>query len=76
MSITAEMMMEQIKRLTSQRDQALATYHQTVGAISLAEHVLSQIQSPGEEPTITLDEMAAAMGADSAEVINLNKASA
>lgn len=74
MKITAEMMMEQIKRLTAQRDQALATYHQTVGAISLAEHVLSQIEQP--ETELTLEEVATAIGAESAEVINLNKASA
>jgi len=69
MIITAEMMKEQIKRLESQRDAALSTFHQTVGAISLAEHVLSQIEAPEEE--LTLEQFASDMGADSAEIVNL-----
>lgn len=73
MKITAEMIRERIKDLSVQRDNALATFHQTVGAISLAEHFLSKIENEGDEASMTLDELASSFGSDEAEIIQLKK---
>lgn len=76
MMITAEMMREHISRLSAQRDNALATFHQAVGAISLAEHLLSQIESGDEKDSLTLEEFASSLGAEGAEIIQLNNSTA
>lgn len=68
--ITVEMMKEQVKRLTAQRDQSLAVYHQTVGALSLAEHLIAELEK-GDEPAMTIEELGAALQAEGAEIVNL-----
>lgn len=64
--ITRELLQKEIQQLTAQRDNALAVAQQAVGAIALAEHLLKQLS---ETDALTLPELATALGAKSAEIV-------
>jgi len=58
-----EELAQNIASLTQQRDQALATYHQAVGALSIAEAVLHSLENDDALPLDKLAEMVGGEGA-------------
>lgn len=52
--------------IIKQRDNAFAVHQQAVGALSLLDHLISLADEPKD--SLTLDELANALGADSAEI--------
>lgn len=53
--------------IIKQRDNAFAVHQQAVGALSLLEHLI-QLADESKD-SLTLDELASALGADSAEIV-------
>lgn len=65
--ITADLLAEKRETIVKQRDNALALYHQAVGALALIENLLPHVD--GERKAMTLGEFAKSVGADSAEIV-------
>lgn len=53
--------------IVAQRDNAFAVYQQSIGALLLLDHLLD-LAGEGKD-SLTLDEFAKSMGADSAEIL-------
>ena len=66
--IDADELKKQREHLVQQRDNAFAVYNQSVGALMLLDHLLSQMEQPKKD-ALSLDELASALGADSAELV-------
>ena len=69
MNITAELLREEIKELSAQRDNALAVHQQATGALILAEHLLELFHKEPATDQMTLQEFAETMGGVSAEIV-------
>lgn len=52
--------------IIKQRDNAFAVHQQAVGALALLEHLIQLADE--DKDSLTLDELASALGADSAEI--------
>lgn len=64
--ISKEALIAKRDDIVKQRDNAFAVHQQAVGALALLDHL---IQLAGEKKdSLTLDELANALGADSAEI--------
>lgn len=59
---------KQRENIVQQKDNALAVYNQSVGALMLLDHLISQLEQP-QKDALSLDELASALGADSAELV-------
>lgn len=66
------MKLEDLKKqregIVQQKDNAFAVYQQAVGALALLDHFISQMEQP-EKDALSLNELASALGADSAELV-------
>lgn len=67
-----EDMKKQRDNLIQQRDNAFAVYNQSMGALMLLDHMISQMEQP-QKDALSLDELASAVGADSAELVEVPK---
>ena len=63
-----EEMKKQRDSIIQQRDNAFAVYNQSVGALMLLDHLISQTEQPAKD-ALSLNELASALGADSAELV-------
>lgn len=70
--VAIEDLRKQREHIVQQRDNALAVYNQSVGALMLLDHIISQIEQP-QKDALSLDELASALGADSAELVEAPK---
>lgn len=61
--ITRESLLKQREDIVKQRDNALAVYHQAVGAFTLIEHLIGTVSDE-----ISIDDLAKSIGADSVEI--------
>lgn len=61
------------EHIISQRDNALAVYHQAVGALALIDNLLETVDHA--EHGMPLEKFAEAIGANSAEIVDLKQAS-
>jgi len=50
MSLTIEQLKKDLSVFIQRRDQALHSYHQVLGAISVIEQILNQLLNPDPEP--------------------------
>lgn len=64
--ITADLLAAKREDMIKQRDNALAVYQQAQGAIQLLDHFISI--SGDERESMTLGELAKAVGAESADI--------
>jgi hypothetical protein len=55
MSLTIEQLKKDLSVFIQRRDQALHSYHQVLGAISVMEQLLHQLLNPEPEPEETND---------------------
>ena len=66
------MKLEDLKKqregIVQQKDNAFAVYQQAVGALALLDHFISQLEQPAKD-ALSLHELASALGADSAELV-------
>lgn len=64
-----ELLKKKREDIIRQRDNAFAVHQQAVGALTLIDHL---IELEEKEDGLTLDELASALGADSAEIVEAN----
>jgi len=69
--IGIEELRKQRENILQQRDNAFAVYNQSVGALMLLDHLISQSEQPAKD-ALSLDELASAIGADSAELVEVS----
>lgn len=64
--INKELLFAKREDIIKQRDNAFALHLQAIGALSLVDHLLELASK--NDPGLTLDELAEAIGAESAEI--------
>lgn len=66
------MKLEDLKKqregIIQQKENAFSVYQQAIGALALLDHFISQMEQP-EKDALSLNELASAIGADSAELV-------
>jgi hypothetical protein len=67
--VKKETLLQQRESIIRQRDNALTVYQQAVGALALVEHLISVADRDG----MPLEDFAKAVGADSAEIVEVPK---
>ena len=67
--VTAKELREELRLLTTQRDNAFLAYQQAIGAIAVTEHLLRKFAPEDAYDSLTLDQLKDALGAQSAEII-------
>ena len=68
--VTKEVLLQQRENIIKQRDNAFAVHQQAVGALTLIEHLIEVADQ--DEKGMPLEEFAKAMGADSAEIVEVS----
>lgn len=62
------MLKQKREDIIRQRDNAFAVHQQAIGALTLIDHLIELEEKEG----LSLDELASALGADSAEIVEAN----
>lgn len=62
------MLKQKRESIVQQKDNAFAVHQQAIGALTLIDHLIELEQ----KDSLTLDELASALGADSAEIVEAN----
>jgi hypothetical protein len=69
--ISKPFLIEKRASIVSQRDNALAVYHQAVGALALVDHLIEMADQI--ENGMSLETFAEAINADGAEIVDLKQ---